>query len=83
MTGIVGTPPTQWLIHAKILSNRLSDNPFEWPFAPNDALKRAFDDVDCLRGGGSVRELKRPIGSVSYALTALSNDQAALDKHMK
>ena len=79
----MGTVSPQLLIQAEILVNRLSYSHFELLFALDDDLKRAFYEVECLRGGWSVRELKRQIGSLSYERTALSKDKAALVKHVK
>lgn len=41
-------------------------------------LKRAFYEVECLRGNWSVRELKRQIGSLYYERSNLSRDKRKL-----
>jgi hypothetical protein len=43
-----------------------------------DQLKRAFYEIECVRGNWSVRELKRQIGSLYYERSALSKDKAKL-----
>ncbi len=43
----------------------------------DDPLKRAFYEVQSIRGCWSVRELKRQIGSLLYERTALSRDKRA------
>jgi predicted nuclease of restriction endonuclease-like (RecB) superfamily len=43
-----------------------------------DAEKRAFYETECMRGGWSVRELKRQIASLYYERSALSTDKARL-----
>lgn len=40
--------------------------------------KRAFYETECMRGGWSVRELKRQIASLYYERSALSTDKAKL-----
>ena len=39
-----------------------------------DALKRTFYEVECIKGSWSVRELKRQISSLYYERTGLSKD---------
>ena len=46
----------------------------------DDPYKRAFYEMECMRGNWSVRELKRQIGSLYYERTALSTDKAKLRK---
>ena len=46
--------------------------------AINDDTKRAFYEVECIRGGWSVRELKRQIGSLYYERSGLSRDKKKL-----
>ena len=41
----------------------------------DDPWKRAFYENECLRGGWSVRELQRQIGSLLYERTGLSTDK--------
>ena len=44
----------------------------------DDATKRAFYELQCIRGNWSVRELKRQIASLYYERSGLSKDKAKL-----
>ena len=79
----VGTVTPQLLVPADQLLNSLSYSHFEQLVALDDSLKRAFYEVECLKGGWSVRELKRQIGSLYFERSALSKDKAALAKHVQ
>ena len=46
----------------------------------DDPYKRAFYEMECMKGNWSIRELKRQIGSLYYERTALSTDKAKLRK---
>lgn len=46
----------------------------------DDPTKRAFYEVECVRGNWSVRELKRQIGSLYYERSGLSRDKATLSE---
>lgn len=80
---IVETASPLLQVPAEMLVSRLSYSHFELLLSLDDPLQRAFYEVECLRGGWSVRELKRQIGSVSYERTALSKDKEALRQHVK
>ena len=43
-----------------------------------DETKRAFYELECIRGNWSVRELKRQIASLYYERSGLSNDKVKL-----
>ncbi|KJS30770.1 MAG: cytoplasmic protein [Desulfatitalea sp. BRH_c12] len=43
-----------------------------------DATKRVFYEIECMRGNWSVRELKRQIGSLYYERSGLSKDKKKL-----
>jgi predicted nuclease of restriction endonuclease-like (RecB) superfamily len=43
-----------------------------------DPWRRAFYEQECLRGGWSVRQLQRQIGSLLYERTGLSTDKRAI-----
>lgn len=49
--------------------------------ALDDPLKRAFYEIECMRGNWSVRELKRQIASLYYERSGLSKDKNALAEH--
>lgn len=78
----VRTVSAQLMLPPEKLLNSLSYSHFELLVALDDPLKRAFYEVECLRGGWSVRELKRQIGSLYYERSALSKDKSALAKHV-
>ena len=44
----------------------------------DDNLKRAFYEIECIRGNWSVRELKRQIASLYYERSGLSEDKKKL-----
>ena len=44
----------------------------------DDATKRAFYELECIRGNWSVRELKRQIASLYYERSGLSRDKGKL-----
>lgn len=44
----------------------------------DDDVKRAFYELECVRSGWSVRELKRQIGSLYYERSGLSKDKKKL-----
>jgi len=44
----------------------------------DDPLKRAFYEIEALKGNWSVRQLQRQIGSLLYERTGLSTEKAAL-----
>lgn len=44
----------------------------------DDATKRAFYEIECIRGNWSVRELKRQIASLYYERSGLSTDKQRL-----
>lgn len=44
----------------------------------DDPTKRAFYELECIRGNWSVRELKRQIASLYYERAGLSTDPAKL-----
>lgn len=46
--------------------------------AIDDETKRAFYEIECLRGNWSVRELKRQIGSLHYERSGLSRNKKKL-----
>lgn len=60
------------------LVSHLSYSHFELIVALDDPLARRFYEVEAVRGGWSVRELKRQIGSLYFERMGLSVDKAAL-----
>jgi predicted nuclease of restriction endonuclease-like (RecB) superfamily len=62
----------------KELISRLSFTHIAELIAIQDPTKRAFHERECLRGNGSVRELKRQIASLDFERSGLSHDEAGL-----
>jgi predicted nuclease of restriction endonuclease-like (RecB) superfamily len=60
------------------LLESLSYSHFELIVALEDGIKRAFYEIECMRGNWSVRELKRQIGSLYYERSGLSNNKQKL-----
>ena len=48
-----------------------------------DSLKRAFYEIECIRGSWSARELKRQIASLYYERSGLSKDKEKLSKSVQ
>lgn len=74
----VGTVPPQLQIPPDQLIHRLSYSHLELIVDLDDDLKRAFYEIECIRGNWSVRELKRQIGSLYYERSGLSRDKNKL-----
>jgi len=72
------TTSAQFAIPPEKLLNRLSYSHFELLVAIDNDLKRAFYEIECIRGNWSVRELKRQIASLYYERTGLSRDKEKL-----
>ncbi|MCL2790978.1 MAG: PDDEXK nuclease domain-containing protein [Desulfobulbus sp.] len=65
-------------LSGKLLLSRLSFTQLELLSALEDPLKRAFYELECIKGNWSVRELKRQIGSLYFERSGLSRDPAQL-----
>jgi predicted nuclease of restriction endonuclease-like (RecB) superfamily len=65
-------------VAARILLSRLSFTHIIELLKEEDPLKRAFYEIEAIRGNWSVRELKRQMGSLLYERTGLSKDKAKL-----
>lgn len=65
-------------LSASTLLNRLSFTHFRLLLEIDDPLKRAFYELECIRGNWSVRELKRQIASLYFERSGLSTDKAKL-----
>ncbi len=74
----VRTPSAQLAIAPEKLVSSLSYSHFELLVAIDDNLKRAFYEIECIRGNWSVRELKRQIASLYYERSGLSQDKEKL-----
>jgi len=76
----VGTSSPQVHVSSGKLLHHLSYSHFDLLVDIDDDLKRAFYEIECIRGGWSVRELKRQIGSLYYERSGLSKDKTKLAK---
>lgn len=76
----VGTLSPQLHPDSQLLLNRLSYSHFELLVDIDDETKRAFYEVEAIKGGWSVRELKRQIHSLYYERSGLSHDKSSLSK---
>lgn len=72
------TPKSQ--LDGKALASKLSFTHIVELIAIDDATKRAFYEIECLRGNWSVRELKRQIGSLYYERSGLSRNKEKLSE---
>jgi predicted nuclease of restriction endonuclease-like (RecB) superfamily len=70
--------PKQPAIQALDLMQKLSFSHLAELIAISDETKRAFYEIECIRGNWSVRELKRQIGSLYYERSGLSKDKKKL-----
>jgi len=75
---IVQTPSVQFATPGDVLINRLSYSHLELLVAIDDPLKRAFYEIECIRGNWSVRALKRQIASLYFERSGLSTDKEQL-----
>lgn len=78
VTQIVESPTPQSGLDGATLISKLSFTHIAELIALDDHTKRAFYEVECLRGNWSVRELKRQIGSLYYERSGLSHDKKKL-----
>jgi predicted nuclease of restriction endonuclease-like (RecB) superfamily len=62
----------------RILLERLSYSHLELLAPVAHPLKRTFYEIECIKGGWSVRELKRQIGALYFERSGLSKDPEAL-----
>ena len=77
---IVPTAPPQSEKVVRDLVTRLSYSHFDALVDIDEATRRAFYEVECVRGNWSVRELKRQIGSLYYERSGLSLDKKSLSE---
>lgn len=63
---------------AELLLSRLSFSHLTLLVQIDEPLKRAFYEIESIRGGWSVRELKRQLDSLLYERTGLSTGKAAM-----
>lgn len=75
---IVESATPQLRVPGRKLIERLSFTHLSELIAIDDPLKRAFYEIECIRGNWSVRELKRQIGSLYHERSGLSIDKEEL-----
>jgi predicted nuclease of restriction endonuclease-like (RecB) superfamily len=62
-------------LSGKLILNRLSYSHIELLLEIDDPLKRAFYEIECIRGNWSVRALKRQIATLYYERAGFSDDK--------
>lgn len=77
---IVPTASAQSTTPVEQLFQRLSYSHLKLLVELPDETRRAFYEVECIRGNWSVRELKRQIGSLYYERSGLSQDKKKLSE---
>ena len=82
-TGIMETVSPKLQMPPARLIKSLSFSHFAELVAIEDSLKRAFYEIECIRGNWSVRELKRQIASLYYERSGLSKDKEKLAEMVK
>ena len=72
------TPTETWMIPADRLFNRLSSTHLNTISGIENPVKRAFYEMETIRGCWSVKELERQIASLYYERSGLSKNKEAL-----
>jgi predicted nuclease of restriction endonuclease-like (RecB) superfamily len=80
---IVRPVAAQSHIYASELVRKLSFSHIAELLSIGDDTKRAFYEIECIRGNWSVRELKRQIGSLYYERSGLSKNKKKLAELVK
>ncbi|MBI5409331.1 MAG: DUF1016 family protein [Nitrospirae bacterium] len=80
---IVRSATAQFHIDPEPLIQGLSYTHLEQLVAIDDPLKRAFYEIECMRGNWSVRELKRQIASLYFERSGLSQNKEKLAEMMQ
>ena len=75
---IVRTATVQLELTAEMLLSKLSYSHLEQLTSLDDPLKRAFYEIECIRGNWAVRALKRQIATLCYERPGLSADKEKL-----
>ena len=77
-------PDNQWMPSGMELLSKLSFTALAELIQIDDPLKRRFYEREAIRGGWSVRELRRQIATLLYERTELSTDkQAVMERGQK
>lgn len=72
------TPSAKFATDARMLIERLSFTHLEQLITIEDPLKRAFYEIECIRGNWSVRALKRQMATLYFERSGLSKDKEKL-----
>lgn len=80
---IVRSVTAQLAIPAEKLLSSLSYTHFEQLITLDDPLKRAFYEIECIRGNWSVRALKRQIATLYFERSGLSKNKEKLAAMVK
>lgn len=75
---IVRSVTAKFATDARLLVERLSFTHLERLISIEDPLKRAFYEIECIRGNWSVRALKRQIATLYFERSGLSKDKEKL-----
>ena len=78
--GEVATLSPHLQVQGRRLVDRLSFTHLALLMEVADPLKRIFYEIECIKGGWSVRELQRQIGSLYFERSGLSRDKEALSR---
>jgi hypothetical protein len=81
--GKVGTVSPQFGVPMDQLISKLSYSQLEQIAEMGDPLKRAFYEIQSIKGNWSVRDLKRQIASLYFERTGLSNGSSPLTRQPK
>lgn len=74
---------TEWMLPAKMLFNRISYSNLSLISLIEDPVKRAFYEIENIKGCWSNRELDRQISSLYFERSGLSRNKAALSAMVK
>jgi predicted nuclease of restriction endonuclease-like (RecB) superfamily len=74
---------TKFITDARMLIEHLSFTHLEQLITIEDPLKRAFYEIECIRGNWSVRALKRQIATLYFERSGLSKDKEKLAAMVK
>jgi len=80
---IAATKSPQYAIPAHELIGALSFTHLAELISIDDPLKRAFYEIECIRGNWSVRELRRQISTLYFERSGLSRDKKKLAELVK
>lgn len=77
------SPVGEFGLSPRMLVERLSFSHFAELISIDDPFKRAFYEIECIRGNWSVRSLKRQIATLYFERSGLSEDKEKLAEIIK